>query len=314
MVSKKIKTLTASTAVAAGLALSAPAALAAPTDSPEPDQETSGVDQLSSVVTPELLEQLLGLSSNSEAASTAAGSETTESTESAAAATSGDAATATPSEGGEEAKSELVTTLPEGATKLQPKGGNETISGKLVSTVKPDAVSITLQDDGTLSFEDGCNGGNAEYSFDSEGALEVGTITSTQMACEPAAMADAAAITKILESKPAIYQLDNSTLALAAGDDAIEFKPAQTEEGGNAAPATQPVGPDASTQPEASAPATAPEAEGAASDQTPVPGAEVNQDASQAGNTGAETANVDDEGVVQPDTTADQTGPAGATA
>lgn len=295
MVSKKIKTLTASTAVAAGLALSAPAALAAPTDSPEPDQETSGVDQLSSVVTPELLEQLLGLSSNSEAASTAAGSETTESTESAAAATSGDAATATPSEGGEEAKSELVTTLPEGATKLQPKGGNETISGKLVSTVKPDAVSITLQDDGTLSFEDGCNGGNAEYSFDSEGALEVGTITSTQMACEPAAMADAAAITKILESKPAIYQLDNSTLALAAGDDAIEFKPAQAEESDGA-------------------PATEPEAAGAASDETPATGAEVNQDASQAGNTGAETANVDDEGVVQPDTTADQTGPAGATA
>ena len=302
MVSKKIKTLTASTAVAAGLALSAPAAMAAPANSQESAQETSAVDQLSSVVTPELLEQLLGLSSNSEAASTAAnsGAESTESTESAASA-----ATATPSEDGDAAQSELVTNLPEGATKLQPKEGNETISGKLVSTVKPDAVSITLQDDGILSFEDGCNGGIADYSFDSEGALEVGTITSTQMACEPAVMADAAAITKILESKPAIYQLDDSTLALAAGDDAIEFKPAQAEEGDGDAPATQP---------EASAPATAPEADGAASDETPVPGAEVNQDASQAGNTGAETANVDDEGVVQPDTTADQTGPAGATA
>lgn len=296
MVSKKIKTLTASTAVAAGLALSAPAAMAAPADSQKPAQETSAVNQLSSVVTPELLEQLLGLSSNSEAASTAddAGTESTES-----------AATATPSEDGEAAKSELVTTLPEGATKLQPKEGNKTISGKLVSTVRPEAVSITLQDDGTLSFEDGCNGGTAEYSFDSEGALEVGSIASTQVACEPAAMADAAAITKILESKPAIYQLDDSTLALAAGDDAIEFKPAQAEKSGDGAPATQPVGPSEST---------APEAAGTESDETPATGAEVNQDASQAGNTGAETANVDDEGVVQPDTTADQTGPAGATA
>lgn len=301
MVSKKIKTLTASTAVAAGLALSAPAALAAPADSQEPAQETSAVDQLSSVVTPELLEQLLGLSSNSEAASTAAdsGTESTESATSADSAASTDsAATATPSADGEAAKSEkseLVTTLPEGATKLQPKEGNKTISGKLVSTVKPEAVSITLSVDGTLSFEDGCNGGTAEYSFDSEGALEVGSIASTRMACEPAAMADAAAMTKILESKPAIYQLDDSTLALAAGDDAIEFKPAQAEESDGA-------------------PATEPEAAGAASDETPATGAEVNQDASQAGNTGAETANVDDEGVVQPDTTADQTGPAGATA
>lgn len=302
MVSKKIKTLTASTAVAAGLALSAPAALAAPADSQEPAQETSAVDQLSSVVTPELLEQLLGLSSNSEAASTAAdaGTESAESATSAEYAASTDsAATATPSADGEAAKSEkseLVTPLPEGATKLQPKEGNKTISGKLVSTVKPEAVSITLSDDGTLSFEDGCNGGTAEYSFDSEVALEVGSIASTRMACEPAAMADAAAITKILESKPAIYQLDDSTLALASGDDAIEFKPAQTEESGDGAPAAEP------------------EAAGAASDETPATGAEVNQDASQAGNTGAETANVDDEGVVQPDTTADQTGPAGATA
>lgn len=88
---------------------------------------------------------------------------------------------------------------------------------------KNDAVSITFDKDGTLSFNDGCNQGTGTYHFDKTNALVIENLAETRMACEEPVMADAQDFKSILDIKPAVFPVDDSTYALGAQGIVIQF-------------------------------------------------------------------------------------------
>lgn len=88
---------------------------------------------------------------------------------------------------------------------------------------KNDAVSVTFNEDGTLSFTDGCNHGTGTYHFDQTDAIVIDNLTETRMACDKPVMADAQDFKSILEIKPAVFPIDDSTYALGAQGIVIQF-------------------------------------------------------------------------------------------
>ena len=88
---------------------------------------------------------------------------------------------------------------------------------------KNDAVSVTFNEDGTLSYNDGCNHGSGTYHFDGADAIVIDNLTETRMACDKPVMADAQDFKSILEIKPAVFPIDDSTYALGAQGIVIQF-------------------------------------------------------------------------------------------
>ena len=88
---------------------------------------------------------------------------------------------------------------------------------------KNDAVSITFDKDGTLSFNDGCNQGTGTYHFDQTNAIVIENLAETRMACEESVMADAQDFKSILDIKPVVFPVDDSTYALGAQGIVIQF-------------------------------------------------------------------------------------------
>lgn len=88
---------------------------------------------------------------------------------------------------------------------------------------KNDAISITFDKDGTLSFNDGCNQGTGTYHFDQTNAIVIENLAETRMACEEPVMADAQDFKSILDIKPVVFPVDDSTYALGAQGIVIQF-------------------------------------------------------------------------------------------
>ena len=88
---------------------------------------------------------------------------------------------------------------------------------------KNNAVSVTFNEDGTLSYNDGCNHGSGTYHFDGADAIVIDNLTETRMACDKPVMADAQDFKSILEIKPAVFPIDDSTYALGAQGIVIQF-------------------------------------------------------------------------------------------
>ena len=88
---------------------------------------------------------------------------------------------------------------------------------------KNDAISITFDKDGTLSFNDGCNQGTGTYHFDQTNAIVIENLAETRMACEESVMADAQDFKSILDIKPVVFPVDDSTYALGAQGIVIQF-------------------------------------------------------------------------------------------
>ena len=88
---------------------------------------------------------------------------------------------------------------------------------------KNNAVSVTFKEDGTLSYNDGCNQGTGTYHFDQTDALVIDNLIETKMACDKPVMADAQDFKSILEIKPAVFPIDDSTYALGAQGIVIQF-------------------------------------------------------------------------------------------
>ena len=88
---------------------------------------------------------------------------------------------------------------------------------------KNDAVSVTFNEDGTLSFTDGCNHGTGTYHFDKTDALVIDNVAETRMACDKPVMTDAQDFKSILDMKPAVFPIDDSTYALGAQGIVIQF-------------------------------------------------------------------------------------------
>lgn len=88
---------------------------------------------------------------------------------------------------------------------------------------KNNAVSITFKEDGTLSFTDGCNHGTGTYHFDQTDAIVIDNLAETRMACDKPVMTDAQDFKSILDMKPAVFPIDDSTYALGAQGIVIQF-------------------------------------------------------------------------------------------
>ena len=112
--------------------------------------------------------------------------------------------------------------LVEGATQLP----NDQVQPALDTTLRAknnDKVTVDFRPDGTLTYNDGCNTGNSTYQVDTTGRLRVGDLNETRMACPPGAEVAANDLKTILRAGPAVFQVDPSTLALAAQGQSIEF-------------------------------------------------------------------------------------------
>ncbi|MGV0362585.1 META domain-containing protein [Corynebacterium minutissimum] len=88
---------------------------------------------------------------------------------------------------------------------------------------KNNAVSVTFNEDGTLSFTDGCNHGTGTYHFDQTDAIVIDNLAETRMACDKPVMTDAQDFKSILDMKPAVFPIDGSTYALGAQGIVIQF-------------------------------------------------------------------------------------------
>lgn len=120
----------------------------------------------------------------------------------------------------------MIVPLPEDAHQQQLKGSANGIAGSLESSVNPN-VTMTFSEDGNLNFNDGCNSGFTTYEFTEDGALQVGELATTRMACDEDTQADVDAFTSILTSNPHFYRVDGQTLMLGNPEGAIEFVAAQ---------------------------------------------------------------------------------------
>lgn len=116
----------------------------------------------------------------------------------------------------------LMVPLAEGATQLP----NDQVQPALDTTLRAknnDKVTVDFRSDGTLTYNDGCNTGNSTYQVDTTGRLRVGDLNETRMACPPGAEVAANDLKTILRAGPAVFQVDPSTLALAAQGQSVEF-------------------------------------------------------------------------------------------
>ena len=122
--------------------------------------------------------------------------------------------------------SQLTVDMPQGANHLDPVKATAALNTPLQAK-KNEGITLEFKPagnaDGTLAYNDGCNAGNATYHFDSAGNLRVGALAETLALCDDTATADADALKTILQANPAVYQLDENTVALGSQGKAIEF-------------------------------------------------------------------------------------------
>lgn len=116
----------------------------------------------------------------------------------------------------------LITALPEHAQPAPEHLRGPAVERPLQAKANEN-VTIEFNPDGTLSYDDGCNAGNADYRFDERGNLHVGELAETLALCDPEAEADAKDLKTILQANPAVYILDRDTIALGSQGHGIEF-------------------------------------------------------------------------------------------
>lgn len=116
----------------------------------------------------------------------------------------------------------LITALPEHAQPAPEHLRGPAVERPLQAKANEN-VTIEFNPDGTLSYDDGCNAGNADYRFDERGNLHVGELAETLALCDPDAEADAKDLKTILQANPAAYILDRDTIALGSQGHGIEF-------------------------------------------------------------------------------------------
>ena len=92
-------------------------------------------------------------------------------------------------------------------------GADGTVSSTLVGT-KVDAL---FAEDGTVSGSDGCNRYHAAYTAGDGGALSIGPLATTKMACAQEVMDQAGVVATALAATAA-YAIDGATLSLSDAD------------------------------------------------------------------------------------------------
>ena len=124
-------------------------------------------------------------------------------------------------------QSSVLTTLPADAQPLPKSQAQRAVTG-LLEAKQSQAMTVELRADGTLTYSDGCNSGNGLYTIDDAGALHVSGLSETRVMCDSATMNNAAALKSVLQSAPAVYQV-NGGVALGSAAKAIEFTKAAAQ-------------------------------------------------------------------------------------
>lgn len=110
--------------------------------------------------------------------------------------------------------------------KLPADEAQKVLNGTFTAKKNP-AISVTFNEDGTLSFNDGCNSGGGSYKLDQTDAVVAENLTSTMRACAPDEMADADALNAILSAKPVVFPVEGNTFALGSQGQVIQFEKAE---------------------------------------------------------------------------------------
>ena len=110
--------------------------------------------------------------------------------------------------------------------KLPADEAQKVLNGTFTAKNNP-AISVTFNEDGTLTYDDGCNSGGGNYTLDQTDAIVVKNLTSTMRACSPEEMADADALNTILSAKPVVIPVEGNTFALGSQGQAIQFTKAE---------------------------------------------------------------------------------------
>ncbi len=98
------------------------------------------------------------------------------------------------------------------------------IDGDVASSVPVGiSASITFNDDGTFTFNGGCNSGGGKYVVDGD-QISFSEVITTDMACGGAAGQVEQAVTAVIGSQGAIgFAIDASSLTLTSGQSALQF-------------------------------------------------------------------------------------------
>lgn len=107
--------------------------------------------------------------------------------------------------------------------KLPADEAQKVLNGTFTAKKNP-AISVTFNDDGTLTYNDGCNSGGGSYKLDQTDAIVVENLNSTMRACAPDEMADADALNAILSAKPVVFPVEGNTFALGSQGQVIQFE------------------------------------------------------------------------------------------
>lgn len=107
--------------------------------------------------------------------------------------------------------------------KLPADEAQKVLNGTFTAKNNP-AISVTFNEDGTLTYDDGCNSGGGNYTLDQTDAVVVKNLTSTMRACAPEEMADADALNTILSAKPVVIPVEGNTFALGSQGQVIQFE------------------------------------------------------------------------------------------
>ena len=110
--------------------------------------------------------------------------------------------------------------------KLPADEAQKVLNGTFTAKKNP-AISVTFNEDGTLTYDDSCNSGGGSYKLDQTDAIVAGNLTSTMRACSPEEMADADALNTILTAKPVVIPVEGNTFALGSQGQAIQFTKAE---------------------------------------------------------------------------------------
>ncbi|OFN78073.1 hypothetical protein HMPREF2537_06230 [Corynebacterium sp. HMSC074E01] len=110
--------------------------------------------------------------------------------------------------------------------KLPADEAKKVLIGTFTAKKNPE-ISVTFNDDGTLTFNDGCNSGGGSYKLDQTDAVVVENLNSTMRACAPEEMADADALNAILSAKPVVIPVEGNTFALGSQGQVIQFEKAE---------------------------------------------------------------------------------------
>jgi heat shock protein HslJ len=104
------------------------------------------------------------------------------------------------------------------------------IDGQVASSV-PVGISatFTFADDGTFSFNDGCNSGGGKYVVDGD-QIAFSAVVQTDMACAGAAgQVEQAVLAVIGSNGPITFAIDAGALTFMAGNAGLQFSTGATQ-------------------------------------------------------------------------------------